>query len=138
MSGVFEPILGKDGLRHSQIVLVLVGLIASGKVSQICFVMAEVSATDRFTPNRLHFRPLMQSTFATALEEHVPHFRRCNQDELGSRQSVERLARQTLGRGLSVCIDRTNFDETWVRSRVFRIIDSHLCPYVVSVPTGSR
>ncbi|KAL5531664.1 hypothetical protein ACEPAG_4541 [Sanghuangporus baumii] len=74
----------------AQIVLVLVGLIASGK-----------------------------STFAKALEEHFPEFRRCNQDDLGDRKTVEQLVRISLKQGLSVCIDRTNFDETqrshWIR-----------------------
>ncbi|KAI0634719.1 P-loop containing nucleoside triphosphate hydrolase protein [Trametes polyzona] len=72
-----------------QVVLVLVGLIGSGK-----------------------------STFAEALERHSPHFRRCSQDELGDRRSVEALARRSLADGQSVCIDRTNFDEsqraTWI------------------------
>ncbi|EGO22119.1 hypothetical protein SERLADRAFT_451010 [Serpula lacrymans var. lacrymans S7.9] len=66
---------------NEQVVLVLVGLIASGK-----------------------------STFAEALEQHFPNVRRCNQDDLGSRQKVEALARRCLRQGLSVCIDRTNFD----------------------------
>ncbi|KAF9648901.1 P-loop containing nucleoside triphosphate hydrolase protein [Thelephora ganbajun] len=75
----------------SQVVLILVGLIGSGK-----------------------------STFAQALEHHLPaSFRRCNQDDLGDRRSVEALARQALGLGLSVCIDRTNFDAQqrahWIR-----------------------
>jgi predicted kinase len=61
--------------------LILVGLIASGK-----------------------------STFAQALERHYPQFRRCNQDELGTRQRVESLAHRTLREGLSPCIDRCNFD----------------------------
>ncbi|KAH8116406.1 AAA domain-containing protein [Phellopilus nigrolimitatus] len=74
----FQP-WNEDG---AQIVLVLVGLIASGK-----------------------------STFAEALEAHVPQFRRCNQDDLGDRSAVERLARKSLRQGLSVCIDRTNFDD---------------------------
>ncbi|KAL4063142.1 P-loop containing nucleoside triphosphate hydrolase protein [Scleroderma citrinum] len=64
-----------------QTMLVLVGLIASGK-----------------------------STFAEALERHFPEFRRCNQDDLGSRKRVEELAHQTLREGLSPCIDRTNFN----------------------------
>ncbi|KAH7913075.1 P-loop containing nucleoside triphosphate hydrolase protein [Hygrophoropsis aurantiaca] len=67
--------------NHEQTVLILVGLVASGK-----------------------------STFAQALEQHFPQFRRCNQDDLGSRLRVEDLARRTLREGLSVCIDRTNFD----------------------------
>ncbi|KAI1789450.1 AAA domain-containing protein [Ganoderma leucocontextum] len=73
-----------------KVVLILVGLVASGK-----------------------------STFAQALERYFPQFRRCNQDELGDRRSVEALARQSLREGLSVVIDRTNFDEsqraTWIR-----------------------
>jgi len=64
-----------------QVVLILVGLIASGK-----------------------------STFAQALEHHFPHFRRCNQDDLGNRKKVENLARRSLGAGHSVCIDRTNIN----------------------------
>jgi len=51
-----------------------------------------------------------QSTFAQALEEHYPQFRRCNQDDLGDRRSVEQLARRSLSEGKSVCIDRTNFN----------------------------
>ncbi|KAI5121500.1 hypothetical protein M0805_006537 [Coniferiporia weirii] len=68
------------------IVLVLVGLIASGGKGE------------------------SDSTFAHALE--TLHFRRCNQDDLGDRGAVERLARSSLRDGISVCIDRTNFDET--------------------------
>ncbi|KAI0272677.1 P-loop containing nucleoside triphosphate hydrolase protein [Gloeopeniophorella convolvens] len=64
-------------------VIILVGLIGSGK-----------------------------STFAEALQEHIPQIRRCNQDELGNRRNVEDLSRSCLRRGLSVCIDRTNFDAT--------------------------
>ncbi|KAF9564263.1 P-loop containing nucleoside triphosphate hydrolase protein [Agrocybe pediades] len=66
---------------NGQIVLILCGLIASGK-----------------------------STFAEALQEHYPNFRRCNQDDLGDRRAVEQLARDTLREGLSICIDRTNFN----------------------------
>ncbi|KAI8971271.1 AAA domain-containing protein [Trametes punicea] len=72
-----------------QIVLILVGLIGSGK-----------------------------STFAQALERYYPKFCRCSQDDLGDRRSVEGLARRSLREGLSVVIDRTNFDEsqraTWI------------------------
>ncbi|KZP26612.1 P-loop containing nucleoside triphosphate hydrolase protein, partial [Athelia psychrophila] len=65
-----------------KIVLILVGRIASGK-----------------------------STFAKALEEHLPNrFRRCNQDDLGDRRKVETLARATLREGMSPCVDRVNFD----------------------------
>ncbi|KIM82949.1 hypothetical protein PILCRDRAFT_55017, partial [Piloderma croceum F 1598] len=67
---------------EEQVVLILVGLVGSGK-----------------------------STFAQALEKHLPdQFRRCNQDDLGDRSRVEILARRTLREGLSVCIDRTNFN----------------------------
>ncbi|TFY75265.1 hypothetical protein EWM64_g8745, partial [Hericium alpestre] len=68
------------GIDHS-VVLILVGLIASGK-----------------------------STFAEALQLHFPQFRRCNQDELGDRRCVETAARHSLQQGLSVCVDRTNAD----------------------------
>ncbi|TFK89245.1 P-loop containing nucleoside triphosphate hydrolase protein [Polyporus arcularius HHB13444] len=72
-----------------QVVLLLVGLIGSGK-----------------------------STFAQALERYFPQFQRCSQDELGDRRSVEALARRSLRDGVSVIIDRTNFDEsqraTWI------------------------
>ncbi|KAJ7746892.1 P-loop containing nucleoside triphosphate hydrolase protein [Mycena maculata] len=64
-----------------QVVLILVGLIGSGK-----------------------------STFAQALETHFPEFRRCNQDDLGDRRQVEYVSREALRNGHSVCIDRTNFD----------------------------
>jgi len=67
---------------EEQVVLILVGLVGSGK-----------------------------STFAQALEQHLPaQFRRCNQDDLGNRSRVETLARRTLREGSSVCIDRTNFN----------------------------
>ncbi|KZT55829.1 P-loop containing nucleoside triphosphate hydrolase protein [Calocera cornea HHB12733] len=64
-----------------QVLLVLCGLIGSGK-----------------------------STFAKALQQHFPDFIRCNQDELGNRHAVEQLAIDSLQKGLSVCIDRTNVD----------------------------
>ena len=51
-----------------------------------------------------------ERTFAHALEQHAPRFRRCNQDDLGNRQRVEASARACLREGLSMCIDRTNFD----------------------------
>ncbi|OSD02627.1 P-loop containing nucleoside triphosphate hydrolase protein [Trametes coccinea BRFM310] len=76
-------------IDHHQIVLILVGLVGSGK-----------------------------STFAQALERYCPEFVRCSQDDLGDRRSVEVLARRSLREGRSVCIDRTNFDEsqraTWI------------------------
>ncbi|KAG2011399.1 hypothetical protein CC2G_011522 [Coprinopsis cinerea AmutBmut pab1-1] len=72
------------------VVLILCGLIACGK-----------------------------STFASSLQTHFPQFQRCNQDELGDRRSVENLARQSLKQGLSVCIDRTNFNASqrfhWIK-----------------------
>ncbi|KAJ6485905.1 P-loop containing nucleoside triphosphate hydrolase protein, partial [Mycena sanguinolenta] len=73
-----------------QVVLILVGLIGSGK-----------------------------STFAQALQEHFPNLVRCNQDDLGDRRAVEHLARHSLRNGSSVCIDRTNFDASqrahWIK-----------------------
>ncbi|KZT27756.1 hypothetical protein NEOLEDRAFT_1034330, partial [Neolentinus lepideus HHB14362 ss-1] len=72
-----------------QVVLILVGLIGSGK-----------------------------STFAQALEKHLPQYRRCCQDELGGdRRRVEALARQTLREGLNVCVDRTNTNRRISRQR---------------------
>ncbi|KAH9993700.1 AAA domain-containing protein, partial [Russula compacta] len=73
-----------------RVVIILVGLIASGK-----------------------------SAFAEALQRHVPQIRRCNQDELGNRRMVEDASRAFLRQGLSVCVDRTNLDSTqrshWIR-----------------------
>ncbi|KDQ11866.1 hypothetical protein BOTBODRAFT_189560 [Botryobasidium botryosum FD-172 SS1] len=73
----------------SQVVIVLAGLIGSGK-----------------------------STFAKALELYEPTFVRCNQDELGTRRDVEALVRSTLQSGKSVIVDRTNIDpgqrRTWI------------------------
>ncbi|KAF8518016.1 P-loop containing nucleoside triphosphate hydrolase protein [Hysterangium stoloniferum] len=66
-----------------QVVLILVGLVGSGK-----------------------------STFAEALEAFFPNFRRCNQDDLGSRRKVEHAATRALENGFCVCVDRTNFDES--------------------------
>ncbi|RDB23824.1 hypothetical protein Hypma_009019 [Hypsizygus marmoreus] len=66
---------------RERVVLILCGLVASGK-----------------------------STFAEQLQQHYPQFHRCNQDVLGDRRQVERLARETLAQGHSVCIDRTNFN----------------------------
>ncbi|PFH51042.1 hypothetical protein AMATHDRAFT_127702, partial [Amanita thiersii Skay4041] len=64
-----------------QIVLILCGLVASGK-----------------------------STFALQLQQHYSQFLRCNQDDLGNRHRVEQHAREALLNGMSVCIDRTNFN----------------------------
>ncbi|TBU38625.1 AAA domain-containing protein [Dichomitus squalens] len=85
-----DEYVNRDVLPSGQnVVLMLVGLIASGK-----------------------------TTFSQALERHFPKFRRCSQDDLGDRRSVEALVRRSLGEGLSVVIDRANFDEsqrsTWI------------------------
>ncbi|KIP08783.1 hypothetical protein PHLGIDRAFT_103760 [Phlebiopsis gigantea 11061_1 CR5-6] len=84
------PYAAASTASDPQIVLILVGLIGSGK-----------------------------STFAEALQGYLPTFRRCNQDELGDRRAVEAAARSALEMGLSVTVDRTNFDAsqraTWVR-----------------------
>ncbi|KAF8899607.1 AAA domain-containing protein [Gymnopilus junonius] len=76
-----DEVEGSEFQMHSKIVLILCGLIASGK-----------------------------STFAEALQQHYPQFCRCNQDDLGDRRRVEQLAIETLNQGLSVCVDRTNFN----------------------------
>jgi hypothetical protein len=55
-----------------------------------------------------------KSAFAEHLQHFFPHFRRCNQDDLGARRTVEQLAQESLNQGLSVCIDRTNFNLAWV------------------------
>jgi len=60
-----------------------------------------------------------KSTFAEALQHHIPRFVRCNQDDLGGqRKRVEALVHQSLGAGKSVIVDRTNIDSaqrrTWV------------------------
>lgn len=52
----------------------------------------------------------IKSTFSVALEELLPRFRRCNQDDLGTRVKVEKTVREALAAGQSVCIDRTNID----------------------------
>jgi len=60
-----------------------------------------------------------KSTFAEQLQHHFPRFVRCNQDDLGDRRRVEKLARDSLAQGLSVCIDRTNVNADqrnhWIR-----------------------
>ncbi|KZV85711.1 P-loop containing nucleoside triphosphate hydrolase protein [Exidia glandulosa HHB12029] len=76
--------------RHDQVLLVLCGLVGSGK-----------------------------STFAQALERHRPdEWVRCCQDELKSRKNVERMARDALDAGQSPVIDRTNVSvaqrSTWI------------------------
>ncbi|KAI0255811.1 hypothetical protein BJV78DRAFT_576204 [Lactifluus subvellereus] len=78
-------------LGAERVVIILVGLIASGKVCPLL---------------------LLLSTFAEALQRYIPQIRRCNQDELGNRRRVEDLSRTCLRQGLSVCIDRTNLDST--------------------------
>ena len=87
---------------HPAVVLVLVGLIASGKVRRCANRKARYADVHH------------QSTFAQALEHHFPEYRRCNQDDLGNRRLVENLARQSLRKGMSVCVDRTNFNAQWV------------------------
>jgi hypothetical protein len=86
---------------EGQVVLILCGLIGSGKVSYNFHISAMIS---------LIFFSSVQSTFAESLQSHFPQFRRCNQDDLGDRRRVEHLARGSLSQGLSVCIDRTNFN----------------------------
>lgn len=61
-----------------------------------------------------------KSTLACAAVDAWPGvWRRCNQDELGSRRAVERQAREALLRGEHVLIDRTNMDREqrahWLR-----------------------
>lgn len=109
LESVFQA-WNEDG---SLIVLVLVGLIASGKVrEELTFpnVLPMFHQTNLSLNSYHNLFVLCQSSFAQALETHYPQFRRCNQDDLGNRAQVERLARQSLREGLSVCIDRTNFD----------------------------
>ncbi|KIY52840.1 hypothetical protein FISHEDRAFT_34462, partial [Fistulina hepatica ATCC 64428] len=66
------------------------------------------------------------TAFAKALEEHFPTtWIRCNQDDLGNRRAVEQLARRSLAQGLSVCIDRQNFDH---RQRAHWIHIAHEFP----------
>ncbi|TKY87697.1 hypothetical protein EX895_003278 [Sporisorium graminicola] len=59
-----------------------------------------------------------KSTFARALCEHYPEWRRCNQDELGDRHAVVDAARTALLAGHNVVVDRTNIDarqrRTWL------------------------
>lgn len=86
---------------HGRVVLILCGLIASGKVSNL---------SGRRVVILFHPYPNGKSTFAEQLQQYYPKFHRCNQDDLGDRRQVERLARDTLSRGQSVCIDRTNFN----------------------------
>jgi hypothetical protein len=84
---------------QGQVVLILCGLVASGKVNTLLHDF-EVTITS------------WQSTFAQQLQHHFPQFHRCSQDDLGDRRRVEDLARDTLAKGLSVCIDRTNFNDS--------------------------
>ncbi|KAF5316381.1 hypothetical protein D9619_006123 [Psilocybe cf. subviscida] len=126
--------------EQDRVVLILCGLIASGKV-RFFFPECQDNSDNgtalvpprfvhdlnlddarfgkpRNSPHLLHhisicpfshpFIPV--STFAEALQHHYPHFHRCNQDDLGDRRAVEQLARECLQDGLSVCVDRTNFN----------------------------
>ncbi|KAG8835099.1 hypothetical protein FRC17_005220 [Serendipita sp. 399] len=70
-------------LPKKQLLIILVGLIGSGK-----------------------------STFSKAIESYFPQqFKRCNQDELRTRKKVEKVVIQSLSSGLSVIVDRTNIDQ---------------------------
>ncbi|KAF6767424.1 P-loop containing nucleoside triphosphate hydrolase [Kalmanozyma brasiliensis GHG001] len=89
-AGSSNPAIGETSSNvQEQYLLVLSGLIGSGK-----------------------------STFARALCEHFPSWRRCNQDELGDRHAVVYAARTALLAGHNVIIDRTNIDakqrRTWL------------------------
>ncbi|KAI0319625.1 AAA domain-containing protein [Amylostereum chailletii] len=86
-----------------QVVLILVGLVGSGK-----------------------------STFAEALQRHCPQYIRCSQDELGKRPYVENLVRRSLHEGHSVCVDRTNLDATSSSQRSHWLSISHEFPGVVA------
>ncbi|KAG8955801.1 hypothetical protein FRC03_011045 [Tulasnella sp. 419] len=78
-----------DFLQQHQVLIILVGLIGSGKTE-----------------------------FAKALTDRYPGIVRYNQDELGDRRHVERKVHETLQAGGSVCVDRTNVDPsqrwTWI------------------------
>jgi predicted kinase len=68
-----------------------------------------------------------KSTFALELEQlRARQWRRINQDDLGTRVACEEAARRALSEGVSVIIDRCNFDEaqrkTWIMlARSFRV-----------------
>ncbi|KAH9821509.1 hypothetical protein DFH28DRAFT_522232 [Melampsora americana] len=70
-----------EDVKKEQKMIVLCGLVGSGK-----------------------------STFANALVSFDSSFIRISQDVLGSRQECERLTKKSLREGLSVIIDRQNFD----------------------------
>ena len=94
----------RDPSDGVQVVLILVGLVGSGKVNGLFMTLLPC-----FFP--IFMSHLYQSTFAEALQWHCPHWKRCNQDDLGgNRKNVEHLARVSLRKGFSVCIDRTNLD----------------------------
>jgi hypothetical protein len=95
---VQSPEIEEPWLR-GQVVLILCGLVGSGKVSTLLYDL-EVMIT------------IQQSTFAEQLQHHFPQFHRCSQDDLGDRRQVEHLARDMLGNGMSICIDRTNFNDS--------------------------
>jgi hypothetical protein len=103
-------------LGTETVVIILVGLIASGKVCSLTFCQLGIVFWESHpflaVGLRMTSPPPGQSTFAEALQRYIPQIRRCNQDELGDRRSVEDLSRDCLWRGLSVCIDRTNLDST--------------------------
>ncbi|KAF6753046.1 hypothetical protein DFP72DRAFT_849428 [Ephemerocybe angulata] len=91
-----------DSSIEGPIVLILCGLIASGK-----------------SRGRLNPCGNGRARSRRGLQAHFPRFRRCNQDDLGDRRQVEYLARQSLAQGHSVCIDRTNFNASqrfyWIK-----------------------
>ncbi|WFD33061.1 hypothetical protein MSPP1_004118 [Malassezia sp. CBS 17886] len=92
-----------DALRDEQHLVVLSGLIGSGK-----------------------------SSFAAAVVETWPElWVRCNQDEMGNRRTVYAAARRALQEGKNVLIDRTNIDRgqraDWlVLARARRLVTSLL------------
>lgn len=88
--------------KSAQVMMLLVGFVGSGKVCQVSF------------GQKHELKSTLQSTFAEALAEYAPVFKRCNQDELGSRQKVEGAVRAALRSGYSVCVDRTNIDRKFV------------------------
>ncbi|KAG8799335.1 hypothetical protein FRC16_005332 [Serendipita sp. 398] len=106
-------------LPKKQVLIILVGLIGSGK-----------------------------STFSKAVQSNFPQqFRRCNQDELGTRKKVEKLVIQSLSAGLSVIVDRTNIDQrqrkTWIDiGRQFAHVDVWVItmdtPYEASLVCAAR
>ncbi|KIM34505.1 hypothetical protein M408DRAFT_325891 [Serendipita vermifera MAFF 305830] len=73
--------INDDYHPQGQVLIILVGLIGSGK-----------------------------TTFSKAVEAYFPLFERRNQDELKDRKRVERLVIKSLSDGRSAIVDRTNID----------------------------